>query len=142
VPLANYLPTRLAAGALALGGACGVEVARLAGVAVHEAAPFGRGLLAAAPWLGLLGWLWPSAGGSAFDRVWRCFRDGFGFVWAQRVREQFNRAAQNAGWPIRLTWFGLRSEGAGSEPAPEQVLGTLRAALKRFGAEEAGAADQ
>jgi hypothetical protein len=137
VPVANYLPTRLAAAALALGGACAVEVAELAGVPVLEVArTCARGLLPAAPWLGLLGCPGSGGAGSEFNRVWHGFRDRFGFLWAQRLREQFNRAAQNAGWPVRLAWSGLRREGTGSLPAPEQLLDTLRAALKRFGAEE------
>ena len=32
------------------------------------------------------------------------FRDSWGLMWSQRFREQFNRAAENAGWPITLRW--------------------------------------
>ena len=64
---------------------------RAGGGARFGAAPGG-----ATPWMGLL-----SARGNQgedFDAMWRKYRDRFGFVWAQRLREeQFNRSACNAG---------------------------------------------
>ena len=42
------------------------------------------------------------------DELWLDFRDRFGLFWGQRVREQFNRSAVNAGWPVYLAWRGLR----------------------------------
>jgi hypothetical protein len=60
------------------------------------------------------------------------FRNRFGGLWALRVRDQFNRAAANAGWPVALRWGGLRSVGY-DDDAP---LKGLRALLKRFGPEE------
>jgi hypothetical protein len=64
------------------------------------------------------------------------FRDRFGLVWAQRVREQFNRAAANAGWPVRLYWQGLHLSAGAPLPEPAvqaEVVAALRALLKRFG---------
>ena len=68
--------------------------------------------------------------------MWLDFRDRFGFVWGQRLRDQFNRAAANAGWPVYLRWRGLRLR-AGTELPPDdlqtRIVDTLRAMLKRFG---------
>jgi hypothetical protein len=134
VPLLNYLPTRLGAAALLAGAAAGVELAALAGAAGAERLlPWSRCLLGAAPWSGLaLAARRPA--GSDFDRAWLAFRDRFGLVWGQRVREQFNRAAANAGRPEELSWSGLR---AGAVPAAvgDELLSLLRAVFKRFGLE-------
>jgi hypothetical protein len=126
VGLANYLPTRQALTVAVLGAWCAVELFGL-----HV--PAAWGLLALVPWLGLLS---ARVGrGEDFDAVWGRFRDRFGFVWAQRLREQFNRAAANAGWGVHLGWSGLRPTGEGVQPEPERLLATLRALLKRFESE-------
>lgn len=131
--LLNYLPTRLGLAALALAAGCGVELADLAnGPLPPEGRVAGWALAAAAPWLALAALRLRPAPASEFDAVWLGFRDRFGFVWGQRLRDQFNRSAANAGWPVALTWAGLRPIGAGS-PDPALPLATLRAALKRFG---------
>jgi hypothetical protein len=49
------------------------------------------------------------------------------------VGEQFNRAAHHAGLQSRVAWARL----ALREGEEQQVLGVLRALLKRFGPEEA-----
>jgi hypothetical protein len=67
------------------------------------------------------------------------FRDRFGLVWAQRAREQFNRAAFHAGWSIVLRWGGLRLRTGAMPPdssKQEEIIATLRALLKRFGPDE------
>jgi hypothetical protein len=67
--------------------------------------------------------------------LWISFRDCWGLVWSQRVREQFNHAAEHAGWPIRLSWRGLTQEEntPASPPADEEKsVATLRATLQRF----------
>lgn len=130
VPLVNYLPTRGAVGVVLLASGCGVEILRLRG----GSAPLwlGSWLLALAPWAAWLGLTRPSPrGNSEFDRLWLAYRDRFGFVWGQRMREQFNRAAHHAGWPVELRWTGLY-------PATESLeyVATLRAVLKRFGQED------
>jgi hypothetical protein len=129
VPLGNYLPTRLGLAALAVGAACAVELARLSGAEVGPLVGWGgRWLLAAAPWLGLFAGRRGAAAESEIDALWRGFRDRFGLVWAERLREQFNRAAENASWRAQLGWRGLYSEGL----PPEAAAVALRAAMKRF----------
>jgi hypothetical protein len=142
VGLLNYLPTRLAPGALLLTLGCGWEVLPLSGqAAASSAGLFEPGWLCIglAPWVGLVGWWAAPAPLSEFDRLWLDFRNRFGAVWGLRMREQFNNAAANAGWPVALSWQGLmRLAGETPLGAEEQeaIVGTLRALLKRFGPEE------
>jgi hypothetical protein len=125
----NYLPTRFGVAALVLAAGCGFEMVVL--LAQENAAldPFvvaGRLLVAASPWVA---WSLMKRKGqplSEFDRLWLDFRDRFGLTWALRVREQFNRAASNAGWPARLGWKGLQGQ------AGEEMVSTLRALVTRF----------
>jgi hypothetical protein len=148
VGLLNYLPTRLAAAMAAGAIGCGVEVALWhsapeAAPKLERAAVFCRCLLAASPWFGLIAIRATPAPASAFNRLWIGFRDRFGLVWAQRVREQFNRAAVHAGWPVVLRWRGLRAERAAAMIAEKEhaaMVAALRALLKRFG-REAGSDD-
>ncbi len=76
---------------------------------------------------------------------WKCFRDCYGLVWGKRVQEQFNAAAKNAGWHVRLHWFkGLQPEPGHPPPRAEEeaaMLRTLQAVLKPFavGVEEKAA---
>ena len=137
VGVLNYLPTRLAPAALPLAAACGIELWSWVepGTAWRP-----RWLVEAL--IGLVPWIaWaalrlrpePAAG---FDRLWRDFRDYYGVVWGQRLREQFNNSAHHAGLPVELTWSGLRALEAGKTPdesAYSASLQTLRALLKRFG---------
>ncbi|MBI1830922.1 MAG: hypothetical protein HYR84_05660 [Planctomycetes bacterium] len=133
VGILNYLPTRLAPMAIWLLAACSGEVAF-----VHAWLPREMNVLAVdvmltlSPWLGWTCFALQSAADSEFDRVWLDFRDRWGFVWSQRVQEQFNNAAENAGWPIVLTWRGLEGEdGEAPMEAPDYVE-TLRKTLQRF----------
>jgi hypothetical protein len=74
-----------------------------------------------------------------FDRIWRDFRNRYGLVWAQRVREQFNRAAHHAGWPISLGWRGLPVASCAASPderIQKEMIDILKAILKRFGTQE------
>jgi hypothetical protein len=135
VGVVNYLPTRLSLAVLFVAAGCGVELARLA--AVGPAGDLaGRALVALAPWVG-----WGVVAGAPrpaaeLDRLWLAYRDRFGLVWGQRMREQFNRAAANAGWPVCLTWQGLASTAGGAPPRTAEAVATLQAVLKRFGPEE------
>jgi hypothetical protein len=137
----NYLPTRLAPTVVALALGCGIELALLrqadhAALGLERAAVVSRYLLAISPWLALVGMNAQRLPLSVFDAIWLGFRDRFGLVWGQRVREQFNRAAANAGWPVVLRWGGLRLEPGIdelSETTREEVVAALRALLKRFG---------
>jgi hypothetical protein len=96
--------------------------------------------LALAPWAGLVVLRRsPPAGSDDFDALWLDFRNRFGAVWGLRVREQFNRAAANAGWPVTLQWHGLAVKEAATPPPQNELVEKLRALLKRFGPEEASA---
>jgi hypothetical protein len=125
VGLGNYLPTRQAPTAVVLGTWCALELARIE-------VPGRMLLLAIVPWLGLLAAR--RRPDDSLDATWRAFRDRFGFVWAQRLRDQFNRAAANAGLGVVLGWSGLRTL-SGSPAEQAQLLATLRALLKRFESE-------
>jgi hypothetical protein len=128
VVLLNYLPTRTGAAVPLAGAAFAAELARLAGARIPDGARVaGWLLLAAAPWTVTAALRW-GAPANATDRLWIGFRDCYGVLWAQRVREQFNRSAASVGLPVRLAWPGLRP--AGSDDG--EPLATLRALLKRF----------
>jgi hypothetical protein len=133
VGLLNYLPTTLAPAVLALAMACGIEIAGLVSTTLPEwLTPVGQCLLALTPWLALASQSLRGNAETEFDRMWRSFRDRYGVVWSLRTREQFNRAAANAGWPLTLTWHGLQACGEVPATDPALVLETLRALLKRF----------
>jgi hypothetical protein len=128
VALGNYLPTRQGATAVLLGAWCALDMARLTGAAVGGW-PLAWAVPAAVPWLGLLLGRRRTAA-TEFDALWLGFRDRFGFLWAQRLRDQFNRASVNAGWRVSLGWGGLRQGSPGLDEA--KALAVLRSALRRF----------
>jgi hypothetical protein len=142
----NYLPTRLLPAALTLGLGCGLELPRwfpaeTGGVAWADqmALPVGLLLVALTPWVALVAVVSAPLPAAEFDRLWVGFRDRFGLLWALRVREQFNRAAANAGWPVVLRWRGLRLLPGTKLPDlanQKEIVDTLVALLKRFGPEE------
>lgn len=127
----NYLPTAFGLGAACVGMALTFEFWSLASPETLPAWLDSRwahpGLLLS-PWTAWLGSLRPG-GERDFNRVWLVFRDRYGVAWGQRVREQFNRAAANAGWKCWLAWTGIRGIEDGSL---EEATQTLRALLKRF----------
>jgi len=137
VGLLNYLPTRLAPAGLLLAAA---EAGQMLLMIVPDPEPAHRTAiqlvaelcLIGVPWIAYASWHRSSPGQNEFDRLWLRFRNRFGLVWGQRVREQFNRSAHNAGWPVHLTWRGLRRTGDAAMPDAIAVLETLRALLKRF----------
>lgn len=131
VAFLNYLPTRLGMGAVLMAGGCAVELIDLtAGPLRPGVLMAGRMLLAVGPWAAWLAvWRAPPTG-SEFDRIWRTFRDRFGGLWALRLRDQFNRAAANAGWTATLSWRGLHPA---HPPEEGPATAMLRAILKRFG---------
>jgi hypothetical protein len=137
VPVLNYLPTRLAPSVLLAAAGCGWEMIQLMGWATRMPSA-GLLLLAAAPWTAWAALANRGQFGTEFDRLWLAYRDRFGFFWGQRMREQFNRAAQHAGLPVELHWSGLHPMA--DHPAPDRaaLLDLLRAVLKRFGPEEFG----
>jgi hypothetical protein len=138
VGLLNYLPTRLGPAALLLGLGCGSELAALlfAEAAMDWAVrvrPVSDALLAAVPWVALLAQYRPPPD-NEFDQLWRDFRDRFGMVWALRLRDQFNRAAEHAGWSVALSWRGLWPIAAAPDPTELAAMtATLQALLRRFG---------
>jgi hypothetical protein len=139
VGILNYLPTRLALPALALAIATVGEFSlldeRIAPATQDTVQTLAWLALGLSPWLGVLAWRRRPSARSAFDRRWLDFRDRFGLLWGQRVREQFNRAAANAGWPVHLSWRGLRLlPGASLARGDEHtaMTDTLEALLKRF----------
>ncbi len=140
VGIVNYLPTRLAGAALLVALGCALEVFVLTGPA-HNVSVTYRRWPALSLWPGLVPWLalmllrTRAPAGSSFDRLWLDFRDRFGLVWAQRVREQFNRSAHHAGWPVVLRWQGLRLVPGAALPdaaVQDDIIATLRALTKRF----------
>jgi hypothetical protein len=132
----NYLPTRLAPAALLLMLIGAGEMTRLYAPALWP--DFGAGmvlalLLSSVPWLAWICLAGRAADRSDFDRLWLSFRDRWGLVWGQRVREQFNNAAQNAGWPVKLAWHGLTHEKDESPAADqEKFVEMLQKTLQRF----------
>ncbi len=74
--------------------------------------------------------------GSPCERLWFWFRDHWGVVWALRVVERFNRSAELARWPVRLTWFGLTpvapSAAETTSPDEAEVEATFRGLIRRF----------
>jgi hypothetical protein len=137
----NYLPTRLGMAAVLLAAGCGVEVWELLAAGygppvLDRLLPASWIALALAPWAAFLGVRARRALPSEFDRLWLTFRDRFGLVWAQRVREQFNHSAANARWPVVLRWRGLRllpGTAMPGEATQAEIVSTLRAMLRRFG---------
>lgn len=129
----NYLPTGLAPAAILFGLGCIGEVRALDTPESYAArSSWWIGLT---PWVAILALRWRRPTTSEFDRLWRDYRDRFGFVWGQRLREQFNHAARHAGWPVVLRWQGIRlAPGAALPEAQQQeaMLATLRALMKRF----------
>src|SRR5262249_2786198 len=146
VAIVNYLPTRLGLAALLLATGCGLELWALIDPATVAALTLDRlpwtGLcLGLVPWAGWGAWRWQAPAAEA-DRLWREFRDRYGLVWGQRLREQFNRAAANASWPMELSWHGLEANPGAAPLTPDlqrDGLETLQALLKRFGLSSDGA---
>jgi hypothetical protein len=142
VGLLNYVPTPMAPAVLLFGAGSAVEILRIhlffeEGDVLGRLQPFSRCLLAVTPWIALASARQRRTGLSEIDRLWLGFRDRFGFVWGKRLQEQFNRAAAHAGWPVYLSWQGLRvrpDPGASSEQDRDSALeALLRDLFKRFG---------
>jgi hypothetical protein len=139
----NYLPTRLGPAALCLAFGSALHLMILAGpeelnARLRASADFFSLTLTAALLLADYGIRSRPAPASEFDTIWLAFRDRFGVLWGQRMREQFNRAAANAGWPVYLRWQGLRLLAGTGRPnldVQTQMVTVLRALLQRFGTE-------
>jgi hypothetical protein len=146
VGVLNYLPTRVAPAAVCLAGGCAVELLTLTGPDsavgfMERLSPLTHWLLDLAPWMAYAGIRRRPQPASDFDHLWTDFRDRFGLVWSQRLREQFNRSAFHAGWPVHLYWQGLRVKEGLPRPEPgvqAEIVATLVALMKRFGSEKRG----
>jgi hypothetical protein len=134
IAIINYIPTRFGLAAFVLGLGCAGE---LIGVLAPEPLPLGgdehliRLCWLTTPWLALVR-LPTEKGADELDSLWRSFRDGWGLVWGQRVREQFNRSAANAHWHVKLTWFGFAMQGQIDAEKRTAVRATFVALLTRF----------
>jgi hypothetical protein len=140
VGILNYLPTRLAAATILAAVGCGFELTRLADAAQAGMSEGTSWLsvvwLTLVPWMGFVAMRGRVPASSGFDCLWLDFRDRFGLVWGQRLREQFNSSARHAGWPVVLRWQGLRLSQGGVLPGSDvlaEMLRTLAALMKRFG---------
>ncbi len=141
IAVTNYLPTRFGWAATAAGVIFVLEYLALA------PAPW---LYSRRPVIGLwIGWTMalvialarsgarrsPQARSNC-ERLWFWFRDNWGVVWALRVLERFNRAAEVSHWSVRLTWFGLvpfsRESGSLRPPGLDELEATFRNLMKRF----------
>lgn len=137
VPLLNYLPTRFGAAAFVLALACSGELTLFfvddADV-IMRLAPISHMLLLSVPWLAFGCEKRRARPIAQFDLLWVEFRDRWGLFWAQRVREQFNRSAAHAGWPVHLYWQGLAllQTDLPAEQTQDEMIHTLRRLLKRF----------
>jgi hypothetical protein len=141
VAVTNYLPTRYGLAAMALTVLFILEYLALSPLGWP---PARRALvwswvawtLALSVWFARWNAHRAAAAPSSCERIWFWFRDNWGVVWALRVLERFNRAAEVSRWPVRLTWFGLMTvtgqEGAGPPPSPGEIEETFRNLLKRF----------
>ncbi len=134
----NYLPTKMAPAALLLAVASGLT---LAGLATRDDryAVFVNVTMVSVPWLA-----WACArrrrNVGEVDALWLGFRDAYGFVWGQRLRDQFDRAAEHAGLSAELGWSGLRGRQGNLDAATEAAsLTILQALMKRFGPVKEGA---
>ena len=93
----------------------------------------GPWLLAVSAWMAEAQATHRRTAASGLDRLWLWFRDHWGIVWALRVMERFNRAAESAGWPVRLGWYGAEPVGGSGPPEiPEGAEATLKSLLRRF----------
>jgi hypothetical protein len=137
VALGNYAATRFFDAVIAIGAVCALWFWKITcSATAHEPVRNAEMNLLAALVLGAGPWLaWGSRQAIVRDRLdadWLAFRDRFGFVWAARVREQFNAAAKNAGLPIQLGWKGSTKPESDGERALDDANKILKALTKRF----------
>ena len=141
VAVTNYLPTRYGPAAVAISALFILEFLTLLPVGWPPARravvwSWVGWLLAVSLWLARWNAPRTQAASSSCERIWFWFRDSWGVVWALRVLERFNRAAEVSRWPVRLTWFGLipvsGQKDLGPPPSPEETEATFRNLMKRF----------
>jgi len=137
----NYLPTRYGASAAVLGAGLAGEYL---GLSHLEWSPGFRSraweLVAWSLGLSLFLARWQAvrirSSEDPLNRLWYGFRDHWGVVWALRTSERFNRTAEQARWPFRISWFGhVPADDAGTceaDAAMDQAVRTLRLLVRRF----------
>lgn len=139
VGIVNYLPTRFGFAVLVFGASLAVQLAAIGPWKVGSAATVAAlgsvaALLAsAAIWLAFALRLRPTPNGS--DGAWLAFRDGWGLVWATRLRDRWNASAEHNGWNMRLRWSGFARFNQNEAPiAEEMAIATEQFALllRRF----------
>ena len=127
VGLSNYLPTRFFLPTALLMTWCALQLVAVSGARTPlDAEPL---LLLAVPWIAWL--IRPPARLSPIDRAWWLFRHRFGVLWSERMRDQFNRAAQNANLGATLSRGGLVGPPL-DEAASGRAESLLGALLGRF----------
>jgi hypothetical protein len=57
---------------------------------------------------------------TGLDGTWLWVRDGWGLVWATRLRDRWNAAAGHYGWNMRLSWSGFVHLDADRPPATQE----------------------
>ncbi len=138
--VSNFLPTRLAPAAIALGVGLLAEYIGLTRVDLSRPTRGTIWTLVATCW-GVAAWaadlvtIRPSALAPGLPRLWARFRDAWGVVWGLRVLDRFNRTAESARWPIRLSWQGVvpaTGDEARSAEIPPEAAATLAGLLRRF----------
>jgi hypothetical protein len=140
VGVTNYLPTRYGVAAACLGLALILEYLGL--TRADWPAPRRAVVWEWVAWTFALGvWVarWSADRapvGAGFNGLWFWFRDHWGVVWALRNQERFNRTAELAGWPVRLTWYGLEPVGGRDDgrvlDIPAEAEMTFRGLIRRF----------
>ena len=144
--ITNYVPTRFGTAALFVGAALATEFAGLIATgwppsrraAAWSVGPIFLSLGVVRAW-GRATSREPAPPGLA--SLWLWFRDGWGVVWALRVRERFHRAAEASRWPVRLAWQGVEAADPAAIPAAAEA--TFAGLIRRFASEDrvASAAD-
>lgn len=131
--LVNYLPTRNALSALILAFAFAIAMVQL--MEGRPVASKFAALPAVAVWAAILCPVGVLRMTSQCERLWNIFRDRYGLLWAERIREQFNRAAANAKIGIELDWrrFRVTNGHEMSDQQQTQALNILTALVGRFG---------
>lgn len=125
VGLVNYLPTRFGLSAVIAALAL---AAQTVAVGPWEVSPAMVSVLSAVSGLLVSGLVWlafalrPKTLSDGPDAAWLSLRDGWGAVWALRVRDRWNAAAAHYGWPWRLDWSGFQH----IDPQAERRIGSAR----------------
>jgi hypothetical protein len=128
----NYLPTWLALGGVLLLLACAWLISGFFREGDGPTRPLVAFAFGLAPWVAWIGYWIGQLGRTDFDGRWLAFRDRYGVVWGQRLREQFHRRAAVAGWDAKLSWSGLRLGPRINDDQRLAMDEALASLLKRF----------